>query len=114
MITVVIFGLLAVCALETVLGLALAGLAVAELVSFLRRHPQGPAGGVRQLATSARAIWPYARRVLARRTGTRLVRWRRRPGQASTPGPSVRRPTAGRAGRLRPPRPPRADRSRLR
>ncbi|TDD40381.1 hypothetical protein E1286_34310 [Nonomuraea terrae] len=111
MITVVIFGLLAICALEIVLGLVLAGLAVAELATYLRRHPQGPAGGVRQLATSARAIWPAARRVLARRTGTRLVRWRRRPAPGSTSGPAVRRPAAARGAR---PRPPRQDRTRLR
>ncbi|MFI7611562.1 hypothetical protein ACIBP6_10125 [Nonomuraea terrae] len=114
MITVVIFGLLAICALEIVLGLVLAGFAVAELVTYLRRHPQGPAGGVRRLATSARAIWPAARRVLARRTGTRLVRWRRaggRPASGSTSGPAVRRPAAARGAR---PRPPRQDRTRLR
>ncbi|GAA2825682.1 hypothetical protein GCM10020220_012880 [Nonomuraea rubra] len=53
-ITAIVFGIAAVSALEITLLLALCGLAGAELGAFMRRHPQGPVGGMRDLAAEAR------------------------------------------------------------
>lgn len=90
MITVIVFALAALCAMEVVLGLVLLGWAAVELGVFLRRHPDGAAGGLRELATGARRVWPAARassqtagrRVLRSRPG----RWVVRAGRASAAG----------------------------
>ncbi|MGI5290996.1 hypothetical protein ACQEVF_47855 [Nonomuraea polychroma] len=58
MATVIVFAMAALCALELVLGLVLLGWAIVELGAFLRRHPDGAAGGLRRLATGARRVWP--------------------------------------------------------
>jgi hypothetical protein len=90
-ITSIVFALAAVCVMEAVLALVLLGWAVAELGAFLRRHPDGAAGGLRRLATGARRVWPLlpglakassqiaGRRVLRSRPG----RWVLRTGLAS-------------------------------
>ncbi|MFB4278040.1 MULTISPECIES: hypothetical protein [unclassified Nonomuraea] len=114
MITFVIFALAAVCAVEAVLGLALLGWAVVEVSVFLRRHPGGAAGGVRELATGARRIWPLlpglakassqtaGRRVLRSRSGRWVLR---RVGRGSAGGTAasavarVRRAAPGSPGR---------------
>jgi hypothetical protein len=57
-ITFIIFGIAAVTVLEIALCLVLLGLAAAEFASFLRHHPRGAGGGLRQLAAGARHIWP--------------------------------------------------------
>ncbi|MFB4273403.1 hypothetical protein [Nonomuraea sp. GTA35] len=60
MITVIVFGIAIVTALEVALTLVLFGMAATELGSFLRHHPRyhlhGVVGGLRQLAVSAREI----------------------------------------------------------
>ncbi|MFB4274562.1 hypothetical protein ACBJ59_04645 [Nonomuraea sp. MTCD27] len=56
MITVIVFGIAIVAALEVTLTLVLFGMAATELGSFLRHHPHGVGGGLRQLAASAREI----------------------------------------------------------
>ncbi|MFC6372926.1 hypothetical protein, partial [Nonomuraea thailandensis] len=78
MITIIVFALAAVCAVEAVLGLVLLGWAVVELATFLRRHPEGLAGGLRDLVTGARRVWPAAR-ASSRSTGRRVLR--SRPGR---------------------------------
>jgi hypothetical protein len=55
-ITLIFFALAAVCAVEVILGLVLLGWAAVELDTFLRRHPDGAAGGLRELATNARRV----------------------------------------------------------
>lgn len=57
MITVIVFGIAAVAALEIMLFLALLGWVGVELGLFLRRHPSGAAGGMRDLAEKAREWW---------------------------------------------------------
>lgn len=61
MITAIVFGIAAVTALEITLTLLLAGMAAAELVAFLRHHPHGVVGGLRQIATGARGVCLAAR-----------------------------------------------------
>ncbi|MGR6917916.1 hypothetical protein ACU635_27055 [[Actinomadura] parvosata] len=112
MITFIIFALAAVCAAEALLGLALLGLAIAELTAFLRRHPDGAAGGLRELAAGARRVWPLlpglakgssqtaGRRVLRSRPG----RWVVRIGRAQAAG--VHPGAAGRVRRTVPGSPP--------
>ncbi|MEV4111959.1 hypothetical protein [Nonomuraea sp. NPDC049695] len=61
MITVFVLAMAALFALEAVLGLALLGWGLVEPGAFLRRHPDGAAGGLRELATGARRVWPAAK-----------------------------------------------------
>ncbi|WP_188195973.1 hypothetical protein [Nonomuraea sp. SYSU D8015] len=120
MITYIVFALAAVCAVEAVLGLVLLGWGVIEFGAFLRRHPDGAAGGLRELATGARRVWPAAkassqiagRRVLRSRPGwwvlgdgrtsAAVTRVRRNaPGspRSRTSGPTASRPRAARRER---------------
>ncbi|GAA2212185.1 hypothetical protein GCM10009850_076470 [Nonomuraea monospora] len=67
MITAIFFAIAAVSALEITLFLALLGFGGAELRAFLRHHPDGSAGGLRDLAAEARQRGLVARDAVRRR-----------------------------------------------
>ncbi|MEQ4724320.1 MULTISPECIES: hypothetical protein [unclassified Nonomuraea] len=51
------FALLAIAAFEVIFGLVLLGWTAVEVRAFLRRHPHGMVGGLRQLSARARRLW---------------------------------------------------------
>ncbi|UBU08865.1 hypothetical protein [Nonomuraea gerenzanensis] len=67
MITAIFFAIAAVSALEITLVLALLGWGGAQLGAFLRHHPHGSAGGLRDLAAEARQCGLLARDAVRRR-----------------------------------------------
>ncbi|MEV0152075.1 MULTISPECIES: hypothetical protein [unclassified Nonomuraea] len=77
MITVIVFAMATAAAVEVVLGLVLLGWAAVELGTFVRRHPDGATGGLRELAVGARQLWPAAS-AASQPIGRRVIRWRHR------------------------------------
>ena len=71
MITAIVFGIAAVTALEITLTLVLLGMAATELGSFLRHHPHGVGGGLRQMAAGARGACLAAKNTVAHRWAAR-------------------------------------------
>jgi hypothetical protein len=115
MITFIVFALAAVCALEVMLGLVLLGWAAVEFGFFLRRHPDGATGGLRELATGARRVLPATGALIA---GRRVLLWRPRPGRSAPRAGRIRRESPGavrrRTGEPATTRPRRARRKRVR